>query len=181
MESTTTTTKNPMFEQIIRFMNEEDTAWKIEQAYEQRGGWEGWLQVELAIYLKKVFEHDLFPGCTVNVTREDYIYGESSMRSDILLKTTVNGRTFYNALELKCETYLGGSSFRRKVKDDCEKIDDANLGGQYRPCTAWVVAFSVTKDLSSLTVGERNLEVYPGKIKVGDLPLKMYWGRKDFK
>ena len=109
-----------MFEQIIKWANSEDIAPKIEEAYEQRGGWEGWVQVELAIYLKRVFEREMYPGSTVKVTREDYIYGESSDRSDLLLKTTRFGSTFYNALELKCESKLGAKSFRTKVKQDCE-------------------------------------------------------------
>ncbi|KAK1221992.1 hypothetical protein PQX77_015171, partial [Marasmius sp. AFHP31] len=140
---------------------------KIEQAYSFNGGWEGWVQVELAIVFKQAFQHD-FPGATITVTREDAVYG-TNQRSDILISTRRPGNNFTNMLELKCETSRAGgdAAFAAAVAADCTKVNNAAIANQFLPCKAWVIAFSATRNLTNLAVGGANLRAYPSTIRAG--------------
>ncbi|KAL0575494.1 hypothetical protein V5O48_006479 [Marasmius crinis-equi] len=152
---------------------------KLEAAYGLHGGWEGWVQVELAIAFKRAFESEN-PGSTITVTREDSVYGGTNQRSDILITTRGGGRDFTNMLELKCESIAGAAGFSGQVKGDCDKVDKGLINNQFKPCKAWIIAFSVTKDLSNLKVDNKNLVAYPKQIRAGRLTITLWWGAKDF-
>ncbi|KAL0067753.1 hypothetical protein AAF712_005193 [Marasmius tenuissimus] len=154
---------------------------KIEQAYSFNGGWEGWVQVELAMVMKQTFESEN-RGATITVTREDPVYG-TAQRSDLLITTRRPGNNFTNMFELKCEASRAGgaAAFAAAVGADCTKVNNAAIANQYLPCKAWVVAFSATRDLTNLAVGGANLKAYPKKITAGAMTITLYWGSKDFK
>ncbi|KAG7087364.1 hypothetical protein E1B28_013337 [Marasmius oreades] len=179
-------TATPMLDAIIEWGKDNHIKDRIWRAHQQRGGWEGWVQVELAIYLGEFFKNTLFPGREIKVTREEYTYGETQQRSDILFTTIrENGTVFYNAIELKCETLnTGKAGFRLEVKNDCTKVDNAKPKESFAPCAAWVLAFSTTPDanLSDLKVGQRNLERYKNTIPIAHgLEITLWWGTRDVK
>ncbi|KAG7087365.1 hypothetical protein E1B28_013338 [Marasmius oreades] len=179
-------TTNPILGAIIDWGKNHHIKDRIRQAYQQRGGWEGWVQLELAIYLEDFFLNNKYPDCEIKVTREEYTYGETQKRSDILFMTTKSAyHIFYNAIELKCEAKnTGAAGFKLEVKKDCEKVDNAKPKGSFAPCTTWVVAFSTTPDanLSDLKVGQRKLEKYKDTIPiVQDLEITLWWGTRDVK
>ncbi|KIK55835.1 hypothetical protein GYMLUDRAFT_87501 [Collybiopsis luxurians FD-317 M1] len=151
---------------------------KLGEAYQLKGGWEGWTQVELALYLKRAYGQQ-FPGSVVTVTREDKVYNGTNERSDLLLTTRTGGRLFTNMIELKCESIANSAAFPGEVAADCTKIDTGGIKAQYRPCTAWVVAFSISRDVGHLQVGGKALVRYR-TIQAGGTQITMWTGRKDF-
>ncbi|KAE9396587.1 hypothetical protein BT96DRAFT_922050 [Gymnopus androsaceus JB14] len=159
--------QNAILNKIVEWGNANGP--KLEAAYGFHGGWEGWVQVELAIAFKQAFEHD-FPGSTITVTREDTVYRGTNQRSDSLISTKGAGRDFTNMLELKCESVAGAAGFSGQVAGDL-----------YLPCKAWVIAFSVTKNLSNLSVGGKNLAAYSKQIHAGRTTITTLVGSKDFK
>ncbi|KAF9062586.1 hypothetical protein BDP27DRAFT_1427721 [Rhodocollybia butyracea] len=69
---------------------------KIGRAWKLKGGWEGWAQVELAIFLEDTLGKDF------GVTREDLVYEGTKQQSDIkVLQKSTNELTI---LELKCKS-----------------------------------------------------------------------------
>ncbi|KIK66770.1 hypothetical protein GYMLUDRAFT_912488 [Collybiopsis luxurians FD-317 M1] len=154
-------------------------AGKLEEAYQLKGGWEGWTQVELALDFKraygKQYGHD-----SVTVTREDKVYNGTNERSDLLLTTRTGGKLFTNMIELKCESIANSAGFPGEVTIDCTKIDTGGIKAQYRPCTAWVVAFSVSKNLSHLQVGGKPLTAYKTINAPGRTQITIWTGRRDF-
>lgn len=170
--------QNAILNKIVEWGNANGP--KLEAAYGFHGGWEGWVQVELAIAFKQAFEHD-FPGSTITVTREDTVYRGTNQRSDSLISTKGAGRDFTNMLELKCESVAGAAGFSGQVAGDCTKIDNGLVDNRYLPCKAWVIAFSVTKNLSNLSVGGKNLAAYSKHIQAGRTTITIWWGAKDFK
>ncbi|KAG7095510.1 hypothetical protein E1B28_006249 [Marasmius oreades] len=175
--------RNPIMNKIVEWGNANGE--KIEQAYSFNGGWEGWVQVELAIAFKRAFEG---PGSTVTVTREDLVYQGNNQRSDILFTTRRGAERFTNMLELKCETSRAGgaAAFAAAVQADCAKVNNGLINNQFTPCKAWVIAFSVTRNLTNLTVGvdqnnqPRHLRAYPDTIRAGGRTITLYYGWRDF-
>ena len=173
--------RNPIVNKIVEWGNANGD--KIDQAYGFVGGWEGWVQVELAIAFKRAFEG---PGSTVTVSREDPVYQGNNQRSDILFTTRNGTNRFTNMLELKCETSRAGgaAAFATAVGADCTKVNTGLINNQITPCKAWVIAFSVTRNLTNLTVGEpgnqRNLRAYPDTIRAGARTITLYVGYRDF-
>ncbi|KAK7459554.1 hypothetical protein VKT23_009537 [Stygiomarasmius scandens] len=151
---------------------------KLEGAYKLKGGWEGWTQVELALVLKKMFEQSN-AGAAIEVTREDPVYSGGNQRSDLLITTRNGAQHFTNMFELKCEGIANAANFVGQVRDDCTKVDSGVINAAYRPCKAWVVAFSVTKNLGNLQVGGRNLAAYSKTIQAGGTRITLYWGTRD--
>ncbi|KAE9390654.1 hypothetical protein BT96DRAFT_1024443 [Gymnopus androsaceus JB14] len=60
-----------------------------------QGGWEGWAQVELALFFQKQKD---FEGATIS--REDHVYEGTLRRDDLLIKKP----SFTTMVELKCES-----------------------------------------------------------------------------
>ncbi|KAL0067751.1 hypothetical protein AAF712_005191 [Marasmius tenuissimus] len=172
--------KGGMIHDIVEWGNKNGA--KIAEAYSFNGGWEGWVQVELAMAMKKAFSHD-FPGYGITVTREDVVY-DNKQRSDLLISTSKAGQHFTNMLELKCETSRvgGASAFRTAVAADCDKVNKGQITAmKYLPCKAWVIAFSVTKDLKDLKVEGVNLQAYPKRIDAKPITITLYYGVKYFR
>ncbi|THU80419.1 hypothetical protein K435DRAFT_874395 [Dendrothele bispora CBS 962.96] len=169
--------QNPIMNAIVDWGNTNGA--KLEGAYQLKGGWEGWTQVELALVLKRLFESSN-PGSTVEVTREDPVYGGGTQRSDLLITTRKGAQHFTNMIELKCEGIANAPAFTGQVNGDCNKVNNGAINAAYLPCKAWVIAFSVTKNLGALQVGGKNLAQYSKKVQAGGTQMTLYWGTKDF-
>ncbi|KAJ3992277.1 hypothetical protein F5050DRAFT_960625 [Lentinula boryana] len=165
--------KNPMMESIVEWANLNGT--RLEKAYNQKGGWEGWAQVELASYLEQVFGGE----GVATVTREDNVYNGNDQRSDLLITTQKpNGTSFTNMFELKCESSANSGNFRTKVRADCTKIANGVWNANYAPCEAWIIAIGVTKTVGDFMVGGKNLAPYYKKIQAGGTQMTLWWGSR---
>lgn len=94
---------------------------KIVQIYLQKGGWEGWAQVELASHLASLPGHP-------NIERESHVFENDRQAVDI--KITCNDGTVF-LVELKCEslfasaggsTISGGNSTYALFEADINKL-----------------------------------------------------------
>lgn len=74
-----------------------------------RGGWEGWAQVELALFLS---------ACGYVVEREANIFADANRRIDLL----IGWQGQFLGLEVKCETAAGAAGFYAEVDADLTKI-----------------------------------------------------------
>ncbi|KAH6909326.1 hypothetical protein BKA70DRAFT_232831 [Coprinopsis sp. MPI-PUGE-AT-0042] len=108
---------------------------RIVDIYKQKGGWEGWLQVELAL---------LFAGMGGKVTREERIYdtGLGRLRMDLLFKPNPDDQLQYG-IELKCQSSgqdeLNANTFRDAFKQDLRKVAIGPLVPQEGQNTIMVV------------------------------------------
>ncbi|KAH7879303.1 uncharacterized protein C8R40DRAFT_590845 [Lentinula edodes] len=165
--------KNPIMESIADWADYKSA--EIKAAYDQKGGWEGWVQVELARHLQQYFGHE----GVAEVTREEYVYNGTDQRSDLLITTTkTNGDAFTNMFELKCESSGNSGKFRTEVKADCAKINNGVWNAKYNPCKAWIVAFGVSKTVGDFVVGGANLKEYHRKIQAGGTQITLWWGTR---
>jgi hypothetical protein len=80
---------------------------KIRNIYEQKGGWEGWLQVELAEYLRQ-----WYPAWTIE--RERRVFDGSNERADITL--TKRGEVSY-VIELKVASWYQDEASKSSLFD----------------------------------------------------------------
>ena len=120
---------------------------KIQMIYKQKGGWEGWLQVELANYLYENYA----PAWTIE--RERQVYVGSGKKADITL--TKMGQTSH-VVELKVESMyqdlLSDTSLFDRLKDDIDKLNfanfDTNLG------TVQAYAYGICVKQAYANIGE---------------------------
>jgi hypothetical protein len=88
----------------------------IDAAYQQKGGWEGWAQVEIAISLAATVPNN-------TVLREPHPYPNAGSKADVLLTITAGGQAHHEILELKCWGQLRQKAdFIKKVEIDIDKI-----------------------------------------------------------
>ncbi|KAJ7040574.1 hypothetical protein C8F04DRAFT_1391713 [Mycena alexandri] len=113
----------------------------IAEAWRQKGGWEGWSQVEIAFMLKAAYKDN----CTVE--REDYVYKNApKKKADVVLTLHgAGGHESLEVLELKC---LGErrelSEFIKSVMEDITKIQEGTFKvGDVRP---WAMVLVVNED-----------------------------------
>ncbi|KAL8721811.1 MAG: hypothetical protein Q9181_007628 [Wetmoreana brouardii] len=112
---------------------------KIGIAYTQKGGWEGWAQVEIA-YLVQVH----YPNVTID--REVNVYTGTRKENDFVIKDNNNVAPI-QIVELKCERGTqSATEFRESFKDDIRKINEHPIGTEYKPAKAYAVAISCTED-----------------------------------
>jgi hypothetical protein len=124
----------------------------IERATQLNGGWEGWLQVELALFLKDKHELSVIPA---NVDREQMVYADSdpdadpeSMRVDICYQHQKDQANIGGAfIELKAESRKSDKQLvRTKYMKDLEKVVDWKLVDKYRPGRLWSLMFICSVD-----------------------------------
>ncbi|CAN9356377.1 unnamed protein product [Alternaria alternata] len=110
---------------------------KIQQIYLQKGGWEGWAQVELALHFTAIGGW--------NCQREVQVYHDSQKRADLLL-TAEGGPPNTTIIELKTEALWrdahGVNQFVESMKEDLYKIDHNRIDKKYLP--ARLVVFGCT-------------------------------------
>ncbi|KAF9064821.1 hypothetical protein BDP27DRAFT_1425482 [Rhodocollybia butyracea] len=113
---------------------------KIGTAYQLKGGWEGWAQVEIAIFLQEKLRDKGF-----EVTREDRVYEDASKRSDITVHQKTAGKV--TILELKCESLRNKGKFDKGVAKDVAKIGNkiaSAYSEEAKESTIWSVAIGTT-------------------------------------
>jgi hypothetical protein len=114
---------------------------EISKIYLQKGGWEGWAQVELALAFSLRYEK-------INVFREETVYSGSNRRADLTLMLAGHQT---QVVELKVESLwqdqsLGVSGFVNAVKEDISKITINSLKPAFRPALVYAVGISCGND-----------------------------------
>lgn len=134
---------------------------EIEQAFSMKGGWEGWLQVELGLRLQRE---------GIRVEREQHVFSDSSKKATDMVFTTLSTRLgeppVRTIVELKCESLLQdcrldgqgrpvaqlveGTSkpfFARRIEADLNKIgvSGENLRNEYQGCHFLIIGFSISQ------------------------------------
>ena len=148
---------------------------EIERAFRMKGGWEAWLQVELALWLEEQAD-------TASIVREQHVYSDSSLAVDLLVKTTSGTRSMF---ELKCEsvnqdcrfnqdgeivlvngqpvskgTHRGPGStgpmipaFAKRLEQELEP--ESKIAAANRPCQYTVLGISLTRDALDFAAAEK--------------------------
>ncbi|KAL8780875.1 MAG: hypothetical protein Q9213_006265 [Squamulea squamosa] len=112
---------------------------KIHIAYTQKGGWEGWAQVEIAYLVQ-----DHYPNVTID--REVNVYTGTRKENDFVIRDKKNV-TPIQIVELKCERGTQeATEFRDSFKDDIKKIINNPIGTEYKPAKAYAVGISCTEN-----------------------------------
>ena len=94
-------------------------------AFNQKGGIEGWAQVEFALALSNMF---------TTVQREVPVYTNKALRADIVCTNGIGAAAVHEIVELKCESIfqsgLNANNLDGRIKDDASKfaLVDKNLG-----------------------------------------------------
>lgn len=113
-------------------------AQKIWAIRDQAGGWEGWLQCELAYLLSTQMQHQ---GAAVN--REMPVFVQQLQRCDIWCDQSPHDhRGPYTAIELKCEGSFNEKAVGDGLGDDIAKLK-AGLHPNFRGLTT-LLAVAVT-------------------------------------
>jgi len=139
---------------------------KIVRAYNLKGGWESWAQVELAIAIQDAVKSKTDDGATIIqnvVTRENYVYepfvspitGKKVEKKDDILISTIQTPKFghhdpitkwTNIIELKCQSSGNKDNFVNDVESDMEKIELNKIKAEFLPTYGWILAISVGSD-----------------------------------
>lgn len=110
---------------------------KIAAAYQQRGGWEGWAQVEIAYTIAIKYPH-------VAIDREVNVYEGTRKKNDFVI---VEGGRPHQIIELKCErSSQDEAAFLKAFAEDCGKIHAGPIKGEYRPADGLAVGICVNLD-----------------------------------
>jgi hypothetical protein len=96
----------------------------IQRAYDQKGGWEGWAQVEIALSLQD--ELSKKPDFLDVLTREFPFYANDSLRADIAILYLPDGMPI-DIIELKCESAFQTKQFAAELYDDFVKVTTENI------------------------------------------------------
>lgn len=98
---------------LINWTNDKGDQFKFN--WPVKGGWEGWIQVDLIAYILKLDDK-------YDILREQPIYKDNLKRVDLLVK---NGESPEEAItiEIKAESFENRNSFIKGVEDDVKKIE----------------------------------------------------------
>jgi hypothetical protein len=135
---------NPILASIAAWAEEKSDM--IQFAYNTKGGWEGWAQVELAARLYKDHGYKYGPNQQSKIVREVPIY-TSSNRSAADIAIYKNGDPAQGALifELKCESYKSTDKFKKNVLLDWEKVT-GGLKPEFTSADIWVIGLAISND-----------------------------------
>lgn len=131
---------------VIRFIKAYlgDNFGKVASIFKQKGGWEGWLQVELAEYIKQNYS-------SIPLLREARIYPNFPRKSADILMTNIGAEEISPdsyVIELKTEgAYRDATDpwyVFNGVKDDIEKIATGQLDESLRRTKAFVIGVIIT-------------------------------------
>lgn len=116
--------------------------YQIDSAWKQKGGWEGWAQVEIALAFT---EKDSDVGEHYEVTREGYPYG-GLHRADIIL-TPKDAQYRTEVIELKCQSENRTEyGFTYVVEEDVNWIISKYKSAK-TPTRFWALAITMTKSM----------------------------------
>jgi hypothetical protein len=130
-------------------------AWaKIQAAFLQKGGWEGWAQVEIAIALQEKFKN-------ANIIRENPVYNDAALRCDISLQ--LKGYDV-QVVEIKCESIFQDGSrrnaFCKAYGADIQKVLQHSVQQPYEPAQMWVIGFTCSNEAMN------DMLAYPFPVKI---------------
>jgi hypothetical protein len=125
---------DPVIDLIHRWAK--DNMARIHRAWGLEGGWEGWAQVELALFLKDQHAPEDFL-----IQRECKGFKDSNDKIDICIVSAVQHSIF---IELKCESFDNGSNFGVNVFDDYCKVENGVLRGG-DPKEVYVIGISISR------------------------------------
>lgn len=125
----------------------------IEQAFRMKGGWEGWLQVELGLQLEAT-------GQAI-VEREQHVYKNNLQKTDMVITSLGSQPPIRTIVEFKCESLAqdcvldaqgqpvatnakGKPHFAGRIEDDLAKVGKfgKNLLDEYDNCWYLCIGFS---------------------------------------
>ena len=87
---------------------------KYGQPFYSQGGWEGWIQVELAMWLT---------AKGYDVMREERIYDNKYYRADLVINPNIPNATTI-AIEIKCQSiYSNINTFLKSATNDINKLE----------------------------------------------------------
>lgn len=122
------------------------------------GGWESWLQVELAIYIL-----NSFPG---TFSREQVYYTHSGSKYDMCIRPLMGTNIYF---EIKTQKNVGDTTTAKRLSKDIEKIN--LLNSDFKRDNV-IIEFAITK-LSNLREYNNFLEMgrnpnYAGRLYAYD-------------
>ncbi len=120
---------------VIAWANQRNSSFK--NNWVVKGGWEGWIQVDLVAYILSV-------DSTYDILREQPIYASSNRRRvDILLNTNLMTDNQI-AVEIKAESIENRMNpFINGIRDDIQKLDeDRNSNFSECDCIMMALPFS---------------------------------------
>ena len=121
--------------QISTWVWNQEVLQKILTTYHQKGGWEGWAQVEIAYFITK--------NNKVTIDREVEIYTATRKRVDFII--TDPGKV-KQIIELKCERQsLWGTKFKDAYVEDIRKFR-GSVFEQYKNTLLYAVAITCTDE-----------------------------------
>lgn len=143
---------------------------KIVSAYQQKGGWEGWAQVEIATALEKSREsasaEEALKGTLTEASREVHVYADhSKQRADVVIasRSRIIPKHFV-IIELKCEGQYFKGDFVQEVEEDIEKLK-GRISDDFKPAKAWALAISTSQEVYDKMLAEwpneRHVDVSP--------------------
>jgi hypothetical protein len=118
---------------------------KLWHAYYLKGGWEPWLQVELALALDKTMKKNFGKSCHVEVFREQPVYAvleqgreRERQKTDIMVRlVNLHDKSIRVLLiELKCQSASNRSNLATQVKKDIDKVSLTTMDARVVPCRA---------------------------------------------
>lgn len=124
---------------------------KILQIYSQKGGWEGWAQVELALHFTALGDW--------NCERERQVYAGNAKRADLLL-TSQGGQLDTTIVELKTEALwrddTGPDNFVQSMRQDLVKIRDNQIKPELLPARLIVFGCTFVEDVNVYAANPEN-------------------------
>ena len=154
---------------------------RIVRAYTQKGGWEGWAQVEIATELHRARDmayenaRDSLLATTTTVLREVAVYpptntkngGISQKRADIVVEFGAPSRREFVIIELKCEGFYNKDAFVQAVKEDVDKVH-GDIEHDFKPARVWALGFSTSQEVYNEMLGWRpkadHAILYPAQV-----------------
>lgn len=113
-----------IYEQVRAFIDDEINQDKIKFMAKACGGWERWLQMELAYWIAKDFEG-------YSVALESREYTDDALRADMMI-TRQRWHDEKNVVELKCEqANADPKRFVKSVLSDIQKAQKLKDGTDY--------------------------------------------------
>lgn len=138
----------------------------IEAAYSLKGGWEGWAQVELALYLQKVLS-----GSTIE--REMAVYAGNTQLADLVITGETINPENTAIIELKCRN-SGHANFARTVKDDLKKIK-GKIVERYEKVPIRVVAISIEDQTEEKIFEQYHMQKVELDAKVNGQKMRLWY------
>lgn len=129
-----------VIDRVWYWINKSDpnVTFKIAAAYNQKGGWEGWAQVEIAYLVQQKYPE-------VTIDREVNVYIGTKKENDFVITDKNDASKPKQVIELKCERGTQtATQFRQSFSDDIAKIDNFPIGATYKPAKSYAVAISCT-------------------------------------